>query len=173
MDVFETIRGRRSIRSYKSDPVPQEVLNRVLDAARWAPSAGNRQSWEFIIVSDPPIKRYLRDAALGQSFIEEAPIVVVVCANELRSARLYGNRGRIFYCLLDGGAAAQNMLLAAYALGLGACWIGAFDDEMVVKILNLPFGIRPVAIIPLGYPYEVPKPPPRMELNELVHLNRC
>lgn len=171
MDLFEAIKGRRSVRSYKSDRVPDEVLNRVLEAARWAPSAGNRQPWEFIVVRDPTVKRYLRDSALGQSFIEEAPVVVVVCANELRSAGIYGDRGRRLYCLLDAAAAVQNMLLAAHALGLGTCWVGAFEDEMVVKVLNLPFGVRPVAIVPLGYPDEAPQPPPRMNLNDLIHLN--
>jgi len=173
MDVFEAIKGRRSIRSYRSDLVPDDVLCRVLDAARWAPSAGNCQSWEFIVVSDREVKRRLRDAALGERFIEEAPVVVVVCANESRSARVYGDRGRRFYCLLDAAAAVQNMLLAAHALDLGTCWVGAFEDEMVSKILNLPSGVRPVAIVPLGYPDETPQPPRRIKLNDLVHLNRC
>ena len=172
MDVFRAIEKRRSIRSYRSDRVPDEALNKVLDAARWAPSAGNRQPWDFIVVSDSEVKRYLRSAALEQNFIEEAPIVIVACANEFRSASIYGSRGRDFYCLLDVAAAVQNLLLAAHALGLGTCWISAFDDEMVTKILNLPFGVRPIAIVPLGYPNEVPQPSPRIKLNELVHLNR-
>ncbi len=172
MEIFEAIIGRRSIRAFKSDNVPEEAISRVLDAARWAPSAGNCQSWDFIVVNDPKVKRYLCSATFEQSFIEEAPIVVVVCANKIRSTKIYGVRGRDFYCLLDGAAAVQNMLLAVHALGLGACWVGAFDDKMVVKVLNLPFGVRPVAVVPLGYPSEAPNPPPRMQLDDLVHLNR-
>ncbi len=172
MDLFKAIQNRRSIRAYRSDPVLEKDLYRILDAARWAPSAGNRQPWEFILVRDNLVKRYLRDAALGQYILEEAPIIIVVCANEARSAGIYGNRGRQFYCLLDTAAATQNILLAAYALGLGACWIGAFDDEIVRKILNLPLEVRPIAIIPLGYPSETPTSPPRIELSQLVHLNR-
>lgn len=172
VDLFEAIKGRRSIRSYRSEPVPEEFLNKVLDAARWAPSAGNRQPSEFIVVNDPMVKRYLREAALGQAFIEEAPVVIVVCADWTRSARIYGDRGRDLYCLLDGAAATQNMLLAAYALGLGTCWVGAFDEEAIRNILNLPFGFRPLAIITMGYPNEAPEPPPRMKPDELIHLNR-
>lgn len=172
MDLFEAIKNRRSIRVYKSDPIPDEVLNKILDAARWAPSAGNRQPWEFIVVNDRVVKRYLSDAALEQIFIEDAPTTIVVCANEARSAGIYGDRGRRFYCLLDAAAAVQNMLLAAHAFGLGACWVGAFDDEAVINILSLPSGVRPVAIVPLGYPDEVPRLPPRIRLNDLIHLNR-
>jgi nitroreductase len=172
MNLFEAIKNRRSIRAFKSDPVPEVTLNKILDAARWAPSAGNRQPWELIIVTDPIVKRYLRDAALGQSFIEESPLTIVVCANEARSAGIYGNRGRRFYCLLDVAAAVQNILLAAYALGLGTCWVGSFDDKTVINALNLPLGVRPIAIIPIGYPEETPQPPPRIRLGDLIHLNR-
>lgn len=171
MDVFQAIRGRRSIRSYKSDSIPNDALEEILDAARWAPSAGNCQPRDFIIVSDSQVKRNLCKAAFREAFIEEARVVIVVCANEMRSARVYGDRGRSFYCLLDAAAAVQNMLLAAYALGLGACWVGAFHDEMVANVLNLPPGVRPVAIVPLGYPDETPRSS-RMRLKDLVHSNR-
>ena len=83
-----------------------------------------------------------------------------------------GNGGDFFYCLLDVVAATQNMLLTAYAHGLGTCWVGAFNDEMVSKVLGLPSEVRPVVIVPLGYPHETPKPPPRKRLEELIHLNR-
>jgi len=172
MDLFEAIKGRRSIRAYRPDRIPDDVLEKVLDAARWAPSAGNCQPWDLIVVNDSKVKKNLCDAALGQDFIEEAPVVVVICANESRSAQVYGERGRRFYCLLDVAAAVQNLLLAAYALNLGTCWVGAFDDGMVAKVLWLPSGVRPVAIVPLGYPDEAPRPPPRIRLSELVHPNR-
>lgn len=172
MDLFEAIEGRRSIRAYLPDPVKEEDLRRILEAAIKAPSAGNLQPWEFIVVKDPEIKRKLTEAALGQEFIEEAPIVIVVCANTMRSSSVYGSRGASLYCIQDTAAAIQNMLLAAYALGYGTCWVGAFYEDEVSRILGLPSYIRPVAIVPLGKPAEHPSPRPRRPLKEVVHLNK-
>ena len=109
MDVFKAIKNRRSIRAYRSNPVPQEFLIKILDTARWAPSAGNLQTWEFIVVKEQVIRGYLGDAAFGQDFIGEAPLTIVVCSIEQRSARIYGSRGRLFYCLLDAAAAVQRV----------------------------------------------------------------
>ena len=125
MDVLEAIKGRRSIRAFKSQNVSAEIIEKLVDAARWAPSAGNIQPWEFIIVRKPEIKRRLAQAALGETFIEEASVVIVVCANENRSFEGYGMRGKTLYCIQDTAAAIQNIHLAAYSLGLGTCWIGA------------------------------------------------
>lgn len=172
MDLFDVIRDRRSIRSFKSDPVSEAFLRKILEAARWAPSAGNCQARDFILVKDPKIKEALCQAALGQCFIKEAPVDIVVCANEERSAARYGSRGRKLYCILDAAAAAQNILLAVHALGLGACWVGAYNDEAVTQILNLPEGIKPVAIIPIGYPAEKPWHPKRIELETITHKER-
>jgi nitroreductase len=172
MDVFETIKGRRSIRAYRDIEVPQEIVEKLIEAARWAPSAGNIQPWEFIIVRNPETKRRLAEAALGQSFIEEAPVVIVVCADEERSARGYGTRGRTLYCIQDTAAAIQNIHLAACALGLGTCWVGAFKEDEAREILNIPGGVRPVAIIPVGYPAESPSPRSRRPLKEIIHYER-
>ena len=172
MDVFEAIFGRRSVRAFKPDPVSEELLNKILEAARWAPSAGNLQAREFILVTDPELKRKLCEAALDQTFIEETPIDIVVCANEVRSAQRYGERGERLYSVQDASASVQNILLAAHALGLGACWIGAFYEKNVSNVLNLPKGVRPIAIIPLGYPAQQPLARPRMSLKDLVHTNR-
>jgi nitroreductase len=101
----------------------------------------------------------------------EAPINLVVCANQERSARRYGDRGRTLYSVLDAAAAVENILLAAHSLGLGACWVGAFDAEKVSLALKLPKALRPVAIIPVGYPAEYPIPTPRMGLEEFVHID--
>ncbi|MCS7115471.1 MAG: nitroreductase family protein [Nitrososphaerota archaeon] len=169
MDVLEAIKGRRSIRAFRESDVPTETVERLVDMARWAPSAGNIQPWEFIIVRRPEIKRKLAEAALGQSFIEEAPVVIVVCADENRSAQGYGMRGKTLYCIQDTAAAAQNIHLAAYSMGLGTCWVGAFMEDEVKKILKLPAGIRPVAIIPVGYPAESPLPTIRRPLRQIVH----
>jgi len=172
MDVFEAIVSRRSIRAFKPDQVSEELLDKILEAARWAPSAGNLQAREFILVTDPELKRKLCNAAFGESFIEEAPIDIVVCANERRSAQRYGERGEKLYCIQDASASVQDMLLAAHALGLGACWVGAFQERNVSQTFNLPNGVKPVAIIPLGYPVEHPSTTPRMRLKDLVHKNR-
>ncbi|HDO41379.1 MAG TPA: nitroreductase family protein, partial [Candidatus Bathyarchaeota archaeon] len=101
--------------------------------------------------------------------IEEAPVVIVVCADESRSSWAYGSRGASLYCIQDTAAATENMLLAACALGLGACWVGAFREDEVKRILKVPGGLRPVAIVPIGYPAERPNPPPKRPLEEVVH----
>lgn len=169
MDILEAIKSRRSIRAFKSQNVPAEIVKNLIDAARWAPSAGNIQPWEFIIIRKPEIKRRLAEAALGQAFIEEAPVVIVVCANEDRSSQGYGVRGRTLYCIQDTAAAIQNIHLVAYSLGLGTCWVGAFREEEARVTLKVPYGMRPVAIIPVGYPDEEPSPRSRRPINQIVH----
>jgi len=172
MDILQTIAKRRSIRAFKSDPVPREALVQILEAARAAPSAGNLQAREIIVVRDRTVKKALAEAALGQEFIEEAPIDMVFCINPRRSEQRYGERGRSLYCIMDTAASVENALLAAHALGLGACWVGAFHDRMVAAALNLPRDLRPVAIVSLGYPAESPEPTPRLRFEEFVHLDR-
>jgi len=169
MDVLEAIKGRRSIRAFKNQGVPAEIVEELIDAARWAPSAGNIQPWEFIIVRKPRIKRRLVETALDQMFIEEAPVVIVVCADEERSSQGYGVRGKTLYCIQDTAAAMQNIHLTAYSLGLGTCWVGAFREEETRKILKIPRGMRPVAIIPVGYPAEAPTARMRKSISQIVH----
>jgi nitroreductase len=169
MDVLEAIKGRRSVRAFQDKDVPQEIVEKLIDAARWAPSAGNIQPWEFIIIRKPGTKRRLAQAALDQTFIEEAPLVIVVCANENRSSRGYGVRGETLYCIQDTAAAIQNIHLLAYSLGLGTCWVGAFREEEARKILKTSLGVRPVALIPVGYPAESPSPPSRRSLRQIIH----
>ncbi|MEM1559064.1 MAG: nitroreductase family protein [Candidatus Bathyarchaeia archaeon] len=172
MDIFQAITGRRSIRTFKTDPVSRETLIRILEAAQWAPSAGNMQARDFIVVEDQDVKVKLAEASWGQYFIAEAPVVVVVCANLERSAQRYGERGRTLYAILDAAAAVENMLLAAYALGLGTCWIGAFDDDRVKRILSLPDHVKPIAIIPIGYPGRQPRPTPRIPISRITYRDR-
>jgi nitroreductase len=169
VDVLEAVRGRRSIRTFKNNDVSPEIVEKLIDAATWAPSAGNIQSWELIIVRKPEIKRRLAEAALDQTFIEEAPVIIVVCANENRSSQGYGIRGKTLFCIQDTAAAIQNLLLVAYSLGLGACWVGAFREEKAREILKIPQGVRPVAIIPLGYPAETPLLRSRRPISQIVH----
>lgn len=169
MNVFEAIKERRSIRSFKEQDVKEEDIEMLIEAARWAPSAGNIQPWEFIIVRRHELKKELAEAAFGQAFVEEAPIVIVVCANENRSFQGYGIRGKTLYCIQDTAAAIQNIHLTAHSLGLGTCWIGAFNEEETAKILKVPNGVRPVAIVPIGYPAESPAPRNRRPISQIVH----
>jgi nitroreductase len=170
MKLLEAIKGRRSVRSFKQNRIPKRALNQILEAAVLAPSAGNRQPWEFILVTKQELKQELVKVAGGQQFIGEAPTIIVVCANETRSAQRYGSRGRRLYCLQDTAAAIQNIILTAYSFGLGTCWVGAFNENAAKRVLQVPEGIRPVAIIPLGYSVEKPSARSRRLLAEVLHF---
>jgi nitroreductase len=169
MDLSEAIKGRRSIRAYKKLDLPQDTIEKLLEAARWAPSAGNVQPWAFVVASSPQTKRSLSLAAYGQEDLEEASVVIVVCADEKLAEQSYGARGKTLYCLQDTAAAIQNILLTAYSLGLGSCWIGAFKEEEARKVINAPREMRPVALIPIGYPDEAPPPRNRRPLSKIMH----
>ncbi len=169
MDVFEAINSRRSVRAFTEQPVSEKDVEKLIEAARCAPSAGNIQPWEFIVVREQETKKRLREAALDQTFIEEAPVVIVVCANFWRSGQGYGPRGINLYSLQDTAAATQNMLLAAAALGLATCWVGAFQEEEARNLLNIPDGVRPVAIIPIGHAAEKASARSRRPLDRIVH----
>lgn len=169
MNVHEAIHRRRSIRRFEPGrEVPPELVEKLLTAATLAPSAGNAQPWRFIVVLSPGLKGELARAALGQAFIAQAPVVLVVCADLERARRAYGERGESLYCLQDTAAATQNILLTATELGLGTCWVGAFDEGEVARLLGLPSSLRPVALIPVGYPAEEPPPRPRRPLPEVT-----
>jgi len=170
MDVLDAIKGRRSVRAFSNEKnVSEETVEKLIDAARWAPSAGNIQPWEFVVVRRLEIKKGLAEAAFNQSFIEEAPVVIVVCADENRSSEGYGQRGKALYCIQDTAAAIQNIHLAAYSLGLGTCWVGAFREEKASEILKAPLGVRPVALIPVGYPSKIPPSRRKRGFGEIVH----
>ena len=168
MDVFETMHGRRSVRRFKSTPIDDEDLRKILEAGISAPSAGNCQPWEFVIVKDEEIKQALADAANGEGSLTQAPVVIVVCANLQRTAARYGDRGRNLYCIQDTAAAIQNIHLAAYALGYGTCWIGAFEETSVAKVIEAPCDNRPLAMIPIGRPSEKPEPTSRLPLSKIT-----
>jgi nitroreductase len=172
LDVFEAIKNRRSVRAYTNKEVSEEDIGRLIEAAMVAPSAGNIQPWEFVIVKNAETKRRLSDAALRQTFIEEAPVVIVVCGDVARSSWGYGSRGMSLYCLQDTAAATENMLLAAQALGLATCWVGAFYEDEVAKIINAPRNMRPVAIVPVGHPAEKPSARRKRPITEIVHYEK-
>lgn len=169
MDVLEAINERRSIRAFTDEKVSEKDVERLIDAARWAPSAGNTQPLELVVVKDKEMKRKLSEAALNQTFIQKAPVVIVVCADLNRSSRGYGSRGKHLYSLQDTAAATENILLAAQELGLATCWVGAFRDKEVAKAVKAPRNMKPVAIVPVGHPAERPVAPPKRSVNEIVH----
>ena len=170
--IPEPILERRSIRAYAEGELSREDVEKLIEAAILAPSAGNLQPWEFIAVTDPETKMKLAEAALGQYFIAQAAVVIVVCAVPSRSAARYGRRGSELYCLQDTAAAVANILLTAAANGLGACWVGAFDEEGVAEAIGAPEDVRPVALIPIGPPAERPPRRPRRSLSEVLHWER-
>lgn len=171
MKVFEAIKKRRSIRKFDPNKeVTDEQIEKLLEAARWAPSAGNLQSWFFVVVQDQETKEKLVEAAWDQDFIAQAPIVIVSCANLERSSSRYGNRGSTLYAIQDATIATQNICLQATEMGLGTCWIGAFDEEEVSQVLELPENLRPIAILPIGYPVESPSPLPRRSIKDISRI---
>jgi nitroreductase len=150
MDVMEAIRKRKSVRKYLNKKVEEDKLFAVLEAGRLAPSASNRQEWRFIIVRDQSSKKKLAEAANNQSFIAEAPIVIAACAETDEHVMTCGQA-----CYpIDVAIALDHITLAAVELGLGTCWIGAFDEKKVKQILEIPSEVRVVALMPLGYPYD-------------------
>ena len=168
MDVMEAITRRRSVRSFQPRDIPGDVADRLLECAILAPSGGNRQPWFFYVVNDASAKQRLVDAAYGQSFVAQAPLVIVVCADPARSGARYGARGSSLYAIQDTAAAVQNMLLAATSMGYGSCWIGAFDEHKVAEVIDCPEDLRPVAMVLVGYAAEEPKTPKRRGLSEVV-----
>jgi nitroreductase len=172
MDVEECIRTRRSIRRYKDNPVDWEKIVRILEGGKFAPSSGNVQNWKFIVVRKDEVRRNLIHAAFDQDWMEDAPVFIVVASEPQKGERLYGARGERLYSVQNCAAATQNMILVANNLGLGSCWVGAFDEEKVREALNMPESAFPQAIITVGYTDEKPQMPSRVELEHTVYLDR-
>jgi nitroreductase len=164
MDVFAAIKGRRSVRSYKDLEVESDKIGKVLEAGRLSPSASNRQEWKFIVVKDAETKKKLARAAMNQSFIGQAPVVLVACATESKAVMLCEHPTYA----VDVSIAFAYMLLQAYELGLGTCWIGAFREDEVKSILGVPERVRVVALSPLGYPAMKASARTRKSLDEIT-----
>ncbi len=160
------LKGRRSIRQYTPDPVPDELLEQVLEAGRWAPSASNRQPWHFIVIREPEIRAAVAEHAayyfIRWAHVEEAPVIIALCGD--RKHRIYRQ-----FLHEDIGLAGGQMMLAAAAVGLGTCWIGGLDREALSNILKLPEHIELVGMLTLGFPAEDPDPPGRKPLAQIVH----
>lgn len=170
MDLSSIIRSRRSVRAFLNRPVPEPLLRELVELANWAPSAGNLQARDFIIVRDKGMRGALARAA-DQTELAQAPAVVIVCTNAIRVAK-YGARGRELFAIQDAAAATENLLLAAHERGLGAVWMGSFDEDEVRRILTIPDHARPVALLALGWPAENPAPPERLPLSGVLHWGR-
>jgi nitroreductase len=169
MDYFEVIDGRQSIRAYQHKPIEPEKLQQVLQAVNRAPSAGNLQAFEVYLVCDQVCKSVLAGAAYDQGFLAEAPVVLIFCAHASRAVRQYGQRGADLYCVQDATIACTFAMLAAAALGLSTVWVGSFDEDRVRSVIGAPRTLRPVAVLPVGYPAESPPRRPRRALEDLVH----
>ena len=173
MDFNEVVRKRKMIREYQQDSqIPTEIINKLLKNAHSSPSAGHTQVQEYIVVIDPITKRKLYQASLGQSQVEDAPVLIGVCSNTSRSVNRYKKRGTEFYSIIDGAFASMIMQSSAVNEDIGASFVGAFEDDKVTKILGLPVHVRPIGIIALRYPAEKPERFERIELNSLVHYKR-
>ncbi len=167
MDFFTAVANRRSVRAFKSKAIEEAKLQKILESANSAPSAGNLQAYEIVLIKDKKQKKALAEASNNQEFIAEAPAVLVFCANPMQSSR-YGSRGADLYCVQDATIAASYAQLAATALGLSSVWVGAFDEKAVSKIINAR-AVLPIAIIPIGYPNEEPEKTPRRKISDIVH----
>lgn len=151
-EFLRVIDQRWSCRGFERVPLEEDVIWKLLRAMLRAPTAGNIQPWHFYVVTNDSVKKGLTEAAHGQDFVSQAPVVIVVCVVPSRAGEGYGERGKNLYCIQDTAAAVENLLLAAEALGLGTCWVGAFDETHASKVLGLSPERRPVAIVPVGKP---------------------
>lgn len=169
MDALECIATRRSIRRFLDIPVEFEKIGNVLDAGRYAPSAGNLQDWKFILITDEKMRKDVASACVEQFWVGTAPIIIIVCTEPDKTKRFYGHSGEKF-SIQNGASVIQNMLLAAHAEGLGSCWIGAFEDEAIKRLLTVPDNVIIQAIIPLGYADEQPPMPLRFTMEDVVFV---
>jgi nitroreductase len=169
MEFFEVIRRRRAVRVFERKAIPTETLEVVLETANAAPSACNLQAYEIYAVTEERQRAALAQAARQQTFLADAPVVLVFCTHAARSVERYAARGETLYTIQDATIACTFAMLAATARGLATVWVGSFDAEEVARVVGAPAGVEPVAILPLGYAAEEPPEPPRRPLEDLVH----
>lgn len=152
MDLFDVLENRVNVKVYDKRDVPEELIAQILYAGTLAASAGDIQPWEFIVVKDKKTKVDISVACLRQKHVEDAPLLIIVCANLEKVSIKFGERGKNLYAIQDTGAAIQNMLLAIHDLGLGASWVHAFEEEAIKRILKIPDKLRPVGVLAIGFP---------------------
>jgi nitroreductase len=178
MDLMEAIKGRRSIRKYKPDPVPEEVLQKVMEAVRWSPSWANTQCWEVVVVKDPNMKSQLANTLTAtnpaRSSMTEAPLVVVLCGKKGISGFKKGQAATVKgdWLMFDTGIAMQSLCLAAHGQGLGTVVVGMFDHKKAEEILGVPQNVEVVTMTPLGYPATQDPAPRRKEVSEFVFYEK-
>jgi len=172
METLECIETRRSIRKFRDTPVEFEKVGNILNAAKNAPSSGNLQDWKFILVTEKEKRDEIAKACLEQYWMATAPVFIVVCSQPDRTKRFYGERGEERYSFMNGAMAVENMLLAAHDQGLGSCCVGAFEDDMLRRALDIPDDINPLAVLPIGYPAEKVAKPIRFTLENIVFIER-
>ena len=167
-ETMALLQTRRSIRKYQPDPVSEELLEQVLEAGRWAPSASHRQPWAFVVVCDPEVRRRIAEGAayhfMRWDHVKEAPTLIVLCGD--RSSPIYRR-----FLHEDIGLAGGQMMLQAHALGLGTCWIGGMAPKAIARILNVPNGWEVVGLLTLGFPAQNRRPPRRKPLADIVHYD--
>jgi nitroreductase len=165
MDVLEAIKRRRSIRQFTDEPIGKDALETLLDAARWAPSGGNEQRWRFVVITSPSTKELVKKFAPGIFAMPAA--FIVICVEKAPDANPW--KEKVY--LADCAIASQNIMLAAYEMGIGSCVAISYAKVAIKEILNLPDDIEPLLIVTLGYPAEAPEPPPRLELNQIAFMD--
>ena len=170
MQFFDVLDARHSVRAYRKNRLETSLLQAILRAASFAPFAGDLQAYKVLVAESAETKAALAKAAFDQRFIAEAAAVLVFFADSGVSGAKYGERGRSLFSLQDASIAAAYVQLAAAALKVASCWVGAFDERAVAKVVGAPKSLRPIAILPLGEPAETPSRPPRRSLAELVVL---
>jgi nitroreductase len=168
MDVFSAIGGRRSVRAFRSADIEEDKLNRILEAARLAPSAKNMQEWKFVVVREAETRKQLAEAANGQTFVGRAPVIIAACGTAPEYVMTCGQHAYS----IDVSIACAYMILEAYELGIGSCWLGAFKEPEVKSILNVPENIRVVALIPFGYPAGPAPAISRKRFEEIVSYEK-
>lgn len=171
METFECIEKRRSVREFDELPVEWEKIGNILRAAQLAPSSGNVQDCRFVVVTDKTKRAALANAALKQHWIAKAPVIIVVYSEPKPTQRFYGLRGEKLYTIQNSAAAAENILLAAKDQDLASCWVGAFDENMVNRVLGAPQSARPQVMIPIGYSTEEPEMPRKHRLVDITYIN--
>ena len=165
MDVLEAIKQRRSIRQFTGQAIERELLEQILDAARWAPTASNQQRWRFVVVTSPSVKELIKKFAPGIFAMPAA--FIVICVEKEPGAKPWDD---VTY-LADCAIAAQNIMLAAHEMGIGSCVALSYAKVAIQEILNLPEDVEPLLVVTLGYPAEAPEPPPRLELNQIAFID--
>ena len=170
MNFFDVVQARQSVRAFAARPVEPEKLQQIIEAANRAPSAGNLQAYEIFVVTEPSVLHALVDASRGQSFIAQAPVVLVFCADPDRSVQRYTKRGTTLYCIQDATIACAYAQLAATALGLASVWVGAFDEAAARQVIGASNGLRPIAMLPIGYAAEEPERTLRRATSDLAHF---